>query len=110
MNRAETLEAALGRIVNRSTVTIEEAKAIARNALDLDYPWPGEAQYNHPKDFAIAQKWMLEHGRADETVFVKGRPVIALYYEPVANHYQQARKLFREFAERLRRVFEEEWQ
>lgn len=112
MNRAEALKAALGRILqtaDRNEPGSGFAAGIARSALDLDYPWPGEATYNAPEDYAIAHKWMLEHAKADELIFVKGRPIIALYYEPVADHYQQARKLFREFAERLRAEFEADW-
>jgi hypothetical protein len=112
MNRADRLEAALRTIVetgDRHDPFSGFAMGIARSALDIEYPWPGEVQYNAPEDYDIAYKWMLKHEKADEHIFVNGRPVVALYYEPVAEHYQGARQFFRKLSEKFRSEWEQEW-
>lgn len=118
-NRAELLEAALRRIVDMERITrtgwtepnkvFMEIDRIARAALDMDYPWAGEVEYNDPRDHTIAREWNEKHRHADEVVFVHGKAVLALYYEPVAEHYQGVRRKFRQLAERLRQSWEEDW-
>jgi hypothetical protein len=119
MNRADRLAMALTKIVDMERITrtgyhepskvFMEIDRIAREALDAEIPWPGEVQYNAPQDHAIARRWMEKHEKADELVFVHGRPILALYFEPVAEHYQGARQVFRKLAEQLRAGWEEEW-
>ena len=48
MNRAEYLEKVLRKIVSAEYDhdPLPYIRAIAREALDSDYPWPGEAEYN----------------------------------------------------------------
>jgi hypothetical protein len=109
MNRADRLEAALRQIADTHVRYYVDAQAIARRALDFDYPRAGEPSYNAVEDQKLAHEWMAKHERADELIFVKGRPYMAVYYEPVAEHYQQARQRFREFCEAFRQAREEYW-
>jgi hypothetical protein len=114
MNRADRLEAALRDIVHMTNGPHEDrhwwtVHEMARAALDLEYPWPGEPSYNAPQDAKIAHEWVMKHEKADEIMFIKGRPYMAFYYEPVAEHYQQARQNFRRIFEALRVDLEYVW-
>lgn len=116
MNRADRLEEALRDIVHMTNGPREDRhwwtiQRMAQAALDLDYPWPGDAPdyYSAPEDAKLAHEWTGKHARADELIFVKQRPFMAVYYEPVAEHYQQARQRFREFCEAFREARELEW-
>jgi hypothetical protein len=105
MSRADRLEEALRQIATLSGLDSSQYK-IAQAALDADAPRVDPIHYRSDKDYEAAYAWMQQHRKADQLVFDtssgRGIPVAAIYIEPVADYYEDGRRVFRRIAEQLR--------